>query len=626
MATSLFKRSLALLSVAILAAALVFAIVGNSVMAAAYADANAKSLVRSAQALVAALPENELRDSKAGAAFARAAASSGFRVTLIAADGRVFADSEADPATMENHGSRPEVAAALAGRASSARRKSSTLGEELSYAAAPVRSAAGGPVQGVLRIALHVPTLDRALERSRWALVTAALAFAAAAFVAAASFSRMTAKPLAALAEAARAYGSNASSSPDSASRAIRRDAPEEMRVLADTLDAMAAEIGARVSAAAAQGREFEAILDAMAEAVIALDSNLVITIANPAARALFPEEGKLVGRGLLEATRSSALQEAAADCLASGERSAIETALYLPSERFFQALAAPLRGDGSPMATDSRGNLDAASGAVEGAVGVVLVLGDITELRRLERVRRDFVANVSHELRTPVQLVKGFAEALRSELLGAESLGAESLGQGGSGDPEQADHFLDIIERNTARMESLISDLLSLASLEREGREWLSAERTAIGPILEAAREAILPKAQERGTELIVECDEGLAAKVDPGLLEQALVNLIDNAVKYSPPDKVVRIGAKAEGGLLVVEVRDQGIGIPSRDIPRIFERFYRVDKARSRELGGTGLGLAIVRHIAIAHGGEVSVESWEGEGSAFRMRLPLD
>jgi two-component system phosphate regulon sensor histidine kinase PhoR len=362
----------------------------------------------------------------------------------------------------------------------------------------------------------------------------------------------------------------------------------------------MAAEIGARVAAAEAQGRELEAILDAMAEAVIALDSKLAIRLANPAAEALFAREGKLAGRGLLEATRSSALQEAAAACLASGARRAIETALYLPSERFFQALAAPLLGGGTPIANGS-----------SGSAGVVLVLGDITELRRLERVRRDFVANVSHELRTPVQLVKGFAESLR---------------EGAIGDPEQADRFLGIIERNTERMESLISDLLSLASLEREGREWLSAERSAIGPILEAAREAILPKARERGTELIVECGEGISAKVDPGLLEQALVNLIDNAVKYSPPGKVVRISAKAEGGLLVMEVRDQGIGIPSRDLPRIFERFYRVDKARSRELGGTGLGLAIVRHIAIAHGGDVSVESWEGEGSTFRVRLPLD
>jgi two-component system phosphate regulon sensor histidine kinase PhoR len=599
MTGSLFKRSLALLSAAVLLAALVFAAVGSAVMADAYAEANAKALGRAAGALAAAFPASALEDGTAAAAYARSAASSGYRVTLILPDGKVLADSEADPATMENHAGRPEVAAALAGSPTglpaTSRRKSATVGEELVYAAAPIRT--GGMTVGVFRLALHEPTLDRALAPSRWAFVAAALAFAVAALAAAAAFSRMTARPLASLAAVARAYGSGGAQSAKDGERSIRRGDPEEIRVLAATLDSMAAEIGARVSAAEAQGRKLEAILDAMAEAVLALDTKLAITIANPAAEALFGLGGEIAGRGLLEATRSSGLQAVAADCLASGQRRAVEIALYLPSERFFQALAAPLRGAAPPGAA--------------GPSGVVLVLGDITELRRLERVRRDFVANVSHELRTPVQLVKGFAETLRD---------------GALRDPEQAGRFLDIIERNAARMESLISDLLSLASLEREGREWLAAERSDIAPILEAARAAIQPKAEARGTKVEIECQEGLSAKVDSGLLEQAVVNLIDNAVKYSPQNETVRVEARSEQGLLVIEVRDRGIGIPARDLPRVFERFYRVDKARSRELGGTGLGLAIVRHIAMAHGGKVSVESWEGEGSTFRIALPLE
>jgi two-component system, OmpR family, phosphate regulon sensor histidine kinase PhoR len=623
MAANLFKRSLATLSAAVLAAALVFAIVGSSVMAGTYAEANAVSLARAAGALAAAFPPGALGDPVAATAFARQAASSGYRVSLIAADGRVVADSEANPATMENHRSRPEVAAALAGRASSSRRKSSTVGEELAYAAAPIPAGSGGdrPIQGAIRLALHVPSLDRALAPSRWTFLVAAAAFALAALAAAAAFSRMTAKPLAALAAAARSYGSGAAAAPDSGARAIRPEDPEELRVLALTLDSMAAEIEARVAAAEAQGRELEAILDAMAEAVIALDSKLAVTIANPAAEALFAREGKLSGRGLLEATRSTALQEAAAACLATGERRAIETALYLPSERFFRALAAPLK---AASRRDGGRELEAEGSEPKGdpaPAGVVLVLGDITELRRLERVRRDFVANVSHELRTPVQLVKGFAETLRSEYFGAEP-----LREGPPADPAQGERFLDIIERNAERMESLISDLLSLASLEREDRDRLAAEVRAVRPVLESAREAILPKAEARGTTVLIECPEGLAARLDESLLEQALVNLVDNAIKYSPPGKEVSLSARAEGPSLVIEVRDRGIGIPARDLPRIFERFYRVDKARSRELGGTGLGLAIVRHIAIAHGGDVSVESWEGEGSTFRMRLPLN
>ncbi len=594
MAASLFKRSLAILAAAVLAAALVFAALGMSVMAKAYADANAVALMRAAEAVAAAFPASALSDPvEARLICAASAASSGYRVTLILPGGEVLADSEADPATMENHAGRPEVAQAMAGIAAVSRRASATVGEKLLYAAAPIRSGRGASSEtaGVLRLALNEPGLERAFAPSRWAIAAAALAFAAAAIAAAMAFSRMTARPLASLARAARAYGSGDALSTTAGSRAIRPEDPEEMRILAETLDSMAAEIGARVSSARKQGRELEAILDAMMEAVLALDPSLRITIANPAAAALFGLNGNAAGRSLLEATRSSDLQSVAADSLSSGERRSGEIALFLPSERWFQAFAAPL-------------------GTAEGVGGLVIVLNDITELRRLERVRRDFVANVSHELRTPVQLVKGFAE---------------SLIEGAMGDPDQASRFLGIIERNAVRMEALISDLLSLASLERDDEGRLRPERAEIGPILLGAREAILPKAEARGTQVIVESEPGLSAKVEAGLLEQAVVNLIDNAVKYSPPSTVVRVSARPEGGSLVIEVRDQGIGIPARDLPRVFERFYRVDKARSRELGGTGLGLAIVRHIAIAHGGTVSVESWEGEGSTFRIRIPL-
>jgi two-component system phosphate regulon sensor histidine kinase PhoR len=593
MAASLFKRSLALLA-AVLAAALVFAALGMSVMAKAYSDVNASALLRSAKAVAAAFPASALSDpAEARLICAESARASGYRVTLILPDGKVLADSEADPSAMENHARRPEVAQALGGAAGVDRRASATLGGELLYAAAPIRLGreAASRTAGVLRLSLGEPSLERAFAPTRWAIAGAALAFAVAALAAAVAFSRMTARPLASLARAARAYGSGEASSMTAGSRAIRPEDPEEMRVLAATLDSMAVEIGARISSARKQGRELEAILDAMTEAVLALDPSLEITIANPAAAALFGIEGDASGRSLLEATRSSELQAVAADSLSSGERRSKEIALFLPSERWFQAFAAPL-------------------GIAEGAGGLVIVLNDITELRRLERVRRDFVANVSHELRTPVQLVKGFAE---------------SLLEGAMSDPDQATRFLGIIERNAARMETLISDLLSLASLERDDEGRLRPERAEIGPILQDAREAILPKAEARGTRVTVESEAGLAAKVEAGLLEQALVNLIDNAVKYSPPSTVVSVGARSEGGSLVIEVKDQGIGIPARDLPRVFERFYRVDKARSRELGGTGLGLAIVRHIAIAHGGSVSVESWEGEGSTFSMRIPL-
>ena len=608
MASSLFRRSLAILSAIVLVAALAFAAVGLSVLGAAYSDANVSSLARAAEALAAAFPPAALADAGAAAAFAKTASVSGYRVTLVGPDGAVLADSEADPRTMDNHATRPEVAAALSGRSAGSRRKSATVGEELLYAAAPLwagdrpKVGDGRRAGGVLRLALHQAGLGHALAPARWTFALATIVFAAAAIAAALSFSRMLARPLASLALVARAYGSGEATTTTAAGRAIRDGDPEEIRLLAATLDSMAAEIGKRMITAQSQGRELEAILDAMGEAVLALDSSLRITIANHAAAALFglrvdaaettPGSTPRAGGGLLESTRSADLENAAAESLASGSERKIEISLFLPLERIFQAFLSPVRGSGT------------------GPTGLVIVLNDITELRRLERVRRDFVANVSHELRTPVQLVKGFAE---------------TLSEGALGDPEQARRFVGIIERNASRMENLISDLLSLASLEREGGDRIRPEPCLIRSILEAAREAISPKSEARGTEVRITCGEGLAAKVDDGLLEQAMVNLIDNAVKYSPPATVVNVGAHEVNGFLVIEVRDQGFGIPARDLPRIFERFYRVDKARSRELGGTGLGLAIVRHIALAHGGEVSVESWEGEGSTFSMKLPL-
>jgi two-component system, OmpR family, phosphate regulon sensor histidine kinase PhoR len=596
MASSLFRRSLVFLLAAVLAASLVFSTAGLLVLGGVNYRANESSLVRAALTLAAVCPPSASLP-EAAASFVRSAAAGGYRVTLIDATGTVIADSEADPRSMENHASRAEVAAALGigrpggGRASSSHRKSATLGVNFLYAAAPL---AGG---GVLRLALHEPGLEQALVPARWTFALAALAFIAAAIGAAAAFSRMMGRPLAALGEAARSYGRGEEPPLSAAMRALGPGAPAEISLLAATLDSMATEIGERMLAAKAQGAELEAILDAIAEAVLALDAGLRIRRANPAAARLFGLADRHQGIGLLEATRSSSLQEAAAACLSSREDSSAELSLYLPGERFFQAFMAPLAG-----------------GAWASQGGVVIVLNEITELRRLERVRRDFVANVSHELRTPVQMVKGFAEAL-----------GETLEEGSFEDPERGGRFLGIIAKNAARMESLISDLLSLASLEREGREWLKAEKRDIAAILEAAAEAVGPRAEARGSELRIDCEEGLTAQVDAGLVEQALINLLDNALKYSPPASLVRTWARREGSSLVIEVKDEGMGIPAKDLPRIFERFYRVDRARSRELGGTGLGLAIVKHIALAHGGGVSVESWEGEGSTFRLRLPL-
>jgi two-component system, OmpR family, phosphate regulon sensor histidine kinase PhoR len=599
MRKSIFMRGFIAVALTALAAVGAFLAIGLSAMDAAYGKAGTASLARAASALAAAMPAGAAEPGAAeGGAAARSAtarwcaavaAAGGYRATIVGPDGSVIADSEAESAAMENHASRPEVAAALAGRVGEVRRKSATLGKEFAYAAAPI----GGGSGGALRLAVELPTLRAAMAGARGTLAAAAAALLAALVAAAALFSRSLSRPIASLAAKAKAAGA---ADPRAAAPASPAGS-EDVTVLSEAIDTMAERMAERARAAEEQGRRLAAVLDAMPEAVLALDSELRLVSANKAAVALFGLGPSAAGKGLLEVARSTGIQELASRCLSSLEASEAEISLFLPSERAFAATAAPILGAGG------------------GAEGLVLALGDVTEMRRLERVRRDFVANVSHELRTPVQLVKGFAEALE---------------EGAIGDPETGPRFVGLISRNAQRMEDLISDLLSLASLERGGREGIEASRTAVAPILEAAREAVAAKALAAGVEIAVSCGERLEAVVHAGLLEQALVNLLDNAVKFSPRLSKVDASASAvdgaEGASLRIEVRDRGIGIPASDLPRVFERFYRVDKARSRDLGGTGLGLAIVRHIALAHGGSASAASWEGEGSTFTLLLPLE
>jgi two-component system phosphate regulon sensor histidine kinase PhoR len=242
--------------------------------------------------------------------------------------------------------------------------------------------------------------------------------------------------------------------------------------------------------------------------------------------------------------------------------------------------------------------------------MGALLVVHDVTRVHRLEKVRRDFVANVSHELKTPITSIRGFVETLQD---------------GAVHDPEKAKRFLDIIRRQSERLNAIIEDLMELSRIEREAEtETIDRGVHDLGPVLEAAVADCAAKASARNVGVSLRLAGPLFARVNARMLEQAVANLLDNAIKYSDPGAGVEIGAEQSGDTITIHVRDQGPGIPSEHLPRIFERFYRVDKARSREVGGTGLGLAIVKHIAQAHGGTVSVESTPGEGSLFAVHLP--
>lgn len=546
----------------------------------------------------------------------RVSAASGYRVTFILPDGSVLAESSAQPGSMSNHASRPEVASALLGKAAVAKRVSSTLDQVFLYAAVPIRDEKG--VSAVLRLATALPDLKHQLAPFRMTLIVATLIASIAALYASWIFSRQISLPLEDLTVLA---AQRLSISEDGESRGIsllsdspsfndspatadiqktgslptRLSMPREVSLLYESIDAMSAKLHAQVESARDQANRFSAILESMGEAVFALDSDLKIITANPAARKIARDPDMTrEGSSFLDAIRSPELESISSECISTGKQKFRDIPLFGPGETWFRVHASPFPLTGSAGA-QSR--------------GVVLALTDITELRRLERVRTEFVANVSHELRTPIQLIKGFSETLLSPQ-------AHETGQ--------MRRFLEIIAKNADRMGNILSDLLSLARLEQDSDSWLATERIEASAVISEALDTEAPVLKARGTRIETDCPRGLFLDANLGLMEQALANLIDNAAKYSPESSLVRIKAGQHDGIVLFSVADEGPGIPLKDIPHLFERFYRVDKARSRQSGGTGLGLAIVRHIAIVHKGSAAVRSQSGKGSIFEIAIP--
>ncbi len=643
-ASSLFRRNLSHYALEILAIVVVMSLTGLLLVNRIYRETLENSLVSAAQAASSlATPKFFSKEDSAmtggtlspAQVFAQALTrDSGYRCTLIRSDGSVAAEANgtyknaqgnsgaaspsgaqansdsasapdkgsAIPSSMENHGDRPEVASALKGIRATSWRFSSTLRAEFLYAAIPVRD--GASIAGVVRFALLVPYLESRLAPTYWLLALAALAATVIALAAARIATRRMARPIEELAAQAARMASSPWGRPEVFLPRNWRE-PAEIMALAAALTRMAAELSARMAAAKKQSQEFAAILESMKDAVFALDAELAITMANKAAAELTGASDRpIVGRNLLEALRSGDLYALTSECRDTGERKSGVYALYTSGERWYRAHAAPLPS-GVPGTSGSSDPFP--------KQGVVLALSDITEMRRLEKVRKEFVANVSHELRTPIQLIQGFSETLIAEK---------------PDEPEQERHFLEIIRRNAERMGSIVDDLLSLARLEQDAGSWLALAHVRVWEIVGAAVEAVeavYETAVGMKPSITRSVAENLVAVVNAGLVEQALLNLLDNAVKYSPPGSRIHISAEAWEGMAVFRVKDSGPGIPPRDLSHIFERFYRVDKARSRTSGGTGLGLAIVRHIALIHGGTVSVSSELGHGSTFMFSIPI-
>ena len=519
-----------------------------------------------------------------------AAARTGARVTLIAPDGRVVGESERsaeDLPLLENHRQRPEVMAALEGRIGRNLRRSATVQAPLLYVALPVSG--DGQVIGVLRLALPLS----AVTASYSTLHQVMLAGGAVALVVALGIGLFVAgrvtRPVVEMQSIARQMSQG-----NFRVRAPTRST-DEIGTLGRSLNVLATRLREKIEDLEQERAKVTAILDGMIEGVIAVDGHEHILLMNERARAIFnlgPVRGER--KPFLEVIRNAELHEVfrASRGMPAGSVVQREVCLTLPAGRVLQVHGIPLLLAG-------------------GETGVVIVINDITELRRLEQVRTEFVANVSHELRTPLTAINGYVETL--------------LG-GALEEPDNARKFLGIVHRQGERLGRLIDDLADLSNIEL-GRVSLSLAPTDLDEVLESVLAVMLPRARAREVSVGVEMAPGLpAVKADHDRLAQILINLVDNAVKYTPGGGSVTIrAAEAEHGMVEVSVTDTGVGIPAADLPRITERFYRVDKARSRELGGTGLGLAIVKHLVLAHAGELKIESEIGRGTTVRFTLPV-
>ena len=505
------------------------------------------------------------------------------RASVIGLDGTLLGDSSLDAAGLtraENHRSRFEVAEALAGREASAVRRSATLGDEQLYAAAPIFGPGGG-IRGVIRLSLPLTEVSRRVGRARSFVIWTALATFAACFVLAWLLARAAGRPIEEMASVARRLAAG-----EYGARVHGPLGGDERALLGETLNALAGRIEKTVGELSRDKSRLAAVLDQMAEGVVAVDAEGRILLVNPAlSRLLAIDAAQARGRAHLESLRHHGLAELIGEVLRGGRAAARELRLFDPEELMFDAHAAPLTQDGRPA-------------------GVLVVLHDITRLRRLEQVRRDFVANVSHELRTPLASIKGYAETLR---------------EGALEDKDNRLGFVKTIEEQAVLLTKLVDDLLDLSAIESGHRRPKLAPVELGDLIADVVRHFSVAAAERRVTLSALESKGIAPALADAEQVRQILANLIENAVKYTEAGGCVEVSARSGDGEVLVCVRDTGVGIPEADLARVFERFYRVEEARSREAGGTGLGLAIVKHLVEAQGGRVWVESRQPGGSTF-------
>ena len=500
------------------------------------------------------------------------------RVTLIADDGRVVGDSTQTPeqlTTLDNHASRPEVVEARARGIGVFQRYSDTIATDMLYVAARARH----PNVGFVRLALPLTEVDAQLAAIRNLTLVALAATIPIALGIAWALSAPLGRRVREIAAVANRYTAG------EPSRASIDYGNDELGTVARVLDSSIQELGRRVDELSRDRARSDAILTGMVEGVLVVSGDGRLQLANRAAQQMLHVDGIAVGRHYLEVIRHPDISAQLTTALGGEDVEAREISLTRDPGRMFVARAAPV--------------------AAGGGGGAVLVLHDVTDLRRTDQIRRDFVANVSHELRTPLTAIRGYLEALRDD----------------PSDTENTERFIDIIWRQTTRMERLVSDLLRLARLDAR-QEVLERVPCDVRQLFQAVVADLAPSVEAKRQRIVVDVPGECRVPADPAKLHDVLRNLVENAVNYSPDDTEIRLRAHRTDGSCAIEVIDSGPGLPAGDLTRVFERFYRVDKSRSRP--GTGLGLAIVKHLVELHGGTVLAGNRPEGGAVFTVKLP--
>jgi two-component system, OmpR family, phosphate regulon sensor histidine kinase PhoR len=503
------------------------------------------------------------------------------RVTLIRPDGVVIGDSSSDPSTMENHLNRPEIIAALGGRDGLDTRLSATLSKMMVYAAVPVKSS--GSVIGAVRLAIPLADISTELQSFNRTLLLVTIGIILVIMVLAFYISEYTAKPIQQLTAAANQIGAR-----QFVSGKIL-DRKDEMGVLSRAFNEMSENLSREFTQLETEQEKLYAVLSSMSDGVIITDEEGSVQLLNPTASRLFNiQEHQAIGHSLTEVIRHHQLVDLWKKSTSMGEQQSMT--LDLGAEKLYlQVVVTPM------------------GGAMQDAT--LLLFQDFTRQRKLETIRQDFISNVSHELRTPLAAVKSLTETLQ---------------EGAMEDPEAARRCLSMMDREIDTMSQIVQELLELSRIE-SGRAPLQKRTTSIQEMMQPAVERMRLQAVRAGLSLTLDIPEGLPEiNVDVDRIQQVMMNLLHNAVKFTPPGGTIEVSTRQVDEFIQVAIKDSGVGIQSNDLPRIFERFYKADRARSG--GGTGLGLSVARHIVEAHGGQIWAESQVGEGSTFFFTLPIN